>query len=304
MNDAPAGGVALPFALATLIWGSTWLVIEYQLPHAPAAWSVCWRFALAAAAMAVAARAAGQPLRLDGGGQRLAALVGLSQFALNYLLVYAAEARIASGLVALVFALMIAPNALLGHRFLGQPVSRRFLAGSGVAVAGIALLFAHELRGGAALPPGRVAAGIGFSVAGLLASSVGNVLQGTAAARRAPSASLLAWAMGYGALADALVAWAVAGPPRPPASAAYWLGLGYLALFGSALSFFCYYRVIRAVGPARAAWATVLIPVIAMALSTLFEGYRWSVAAGAGAALTVAGLAVAVSARSPSRKVG
>jgi drug/metabolite transporter (DMT)-like permease len=298
-SDAPAR-VALPFALATLIWGSTWLVIEYQLPYAPAAWSITWRFLLAAGSMLAAAWWTGKPLRLGAAGQRLALLVGVSQFTLNYLLVYAAEARIASGLVALVSALMILPNALFAAVFLHHRVSSRFVAGSAIAIGGITVLFAQELVH-AALPPGRILAGVGLAVAGLLAASVGNVLQATRDARAVAPATLLAWAMGYGAVGDAAVAWVQDGPPAFSLAPAYLAGLVYLAVAGSAVSFSCYYHVIRQVGPARAAWVGVLIPVIAMALSTLFEGYRWSVAAGVGAALAVAGLALAIRARSPSR---
>lgn len=296
---APAG-VALPFALATLIWGSTWLVIEHQLPYAPAAWSITWRFVLASLAMVAVARGTGKSLRLGSAEHGLALIVGASQFTLNYLFVYAAEARIASGLVALLSALMIVPNTLFASAFLRHAVSRRFVAGSAVAIVGIAILFTHELVH-AALPPGRILAGVAFSVAGLLAASVGNVLQGTRIAHRAAPSSLLAWAMAYGAVGDAVAAWAMDGPPRFSLAPAYLAGLLYLSVAGSAVAFSCYYAVIRAVGPARAAWVGVLIPVIAMALSTVFEGYRWSGAAAAGAALAVAGLALAIRARSPAR---
>jgi drug/metabolite transporter (DMT)-like permease len=292
--------VALPFALATLIWGSTWLVIEYQLPFAPAAWSITWRFLLAAGSMLAVAWWTNKPLRLGAAGQRVALLVGVSQFTLNYLFVYAAEARIASGLVALVSALMILPNALFAALFLHHRVTPRFMAGSAVAIAGIALLFAHELAH-AALPAPRILTGVGLAVAGLLAASVGNVLQATHAAKAVAPASLLAWAMGYGAVGDAIIAWVQDGPPVFSLSPIYLGELVYLAVAGSAVSFSCYYHVIRQIGPARAAWVGVLIPVIAMALSTLFEGYRWSVVAAAGAALAVAGLALAIRARSPSR---
>ena len=174
--------VALPFAVCVLIWGSTWFVIVSQLRYVPADWSIAYRFALGCAAMVVVARRARAPLALDVRGQRLAAVVGLTQFTLNYAFVYAAEARIASGLVALVSALLIVPNALFGWRFLGQPVSRRFLAGSAIAMAGVALLFADELHRGR-LQARPVVEGVAVALAGVLAASTANVLQGSRAAR-------------------------------------------------------------------------------------------------------------------------
>lgn len=306
MNPAPPpperaqARVAWPFAIATAIWGSTWLVIVWQLPYAPAAWSVTWRFVLAGLAMAAVARGTGASLAIGREGQRLALVVGVAQFALNYLFVYAAEARIASGLVALVSALLIVPNALFGWWWLGRPVPRRFLAGSAIAIAGILLLFGEEVAR-ASLPPGRIAAGVGLAIGGVLAASTANVLQATRAAARVPQASLLAWAMGYGSAIDAGYAWATVGPPVFSLAPRYLAGLLYLAIAGSAVAFSCYFHVIRRIGPARAGYIGVLVPVIAMGLSTLFEGYRWTAPAAAGAGLALVGLVVAMRARSPAR---
>jgi drug/metabolite transporter (DMT)-like permease len=79
------------------------------------------------------------------------------------------------------------------------------------------------------------------------------------------------------------------------------LGILYLGLFASALAFPLYYRVLRTIGPAKAAYSSVIVPVIAMSLSTVFEGYRWSLLAGAGAGVTAIGLVIALRARRPNR---
>jgi drug/metabolite transporter (DMT)-like permease len=103
--------------------------------------------------------------------------------------------------------------------------------------------------------------------------------------------------MVYGIIANALLAWAVAGPPAIEARWAYWLGLLYLGLFASALAFPLYFAVMRAVGPGKAAYSSVLVPIIAMLLSTLFEGYRWSALAVGGGLLALAGLVIALRSR-------
>jgi drug/metabolite transporter (DMT)-like permease len=290
--------VAVPFIICTLIWGSTWFVIVSQLRYVPAAWSIAYRFGLAGIAMFIVAATMRAPLKLPRSGHALAAIVGLTQFTLNYCFVYAAEERIASGLVALISALLIVPNALFGSLFLGQAVSRRFLLGSGVAMAGIALLFAHEV-GQSAGDPHRVLMGVLLSIAGLMAASTANVLQATQRAKALPPATLLAWSMVYGTAIDVAYAWTTAGPPAFSTAPIYIAGLLYLALAGSAVAFSLYFGLIRAIGPARAGYIAVLIPVIAMLLSTLFEGYRWTPTAAAGAFLTLAGLIVAMRARSP-----
>ena len=95
----------------------------------------------------------------------------------------------------------------------------------------------------------------------------------------------------------AAFAWLTAGPPVFPASARYWGGVAYLAILGSVVTFPLYFRLIRDLGPGRAAYNGVLVPVVAMALSTLLEGYRWSALAVFGAVLALAGMVVALRGR-------
>jgi drug/metabolite transporter (DMT)-like permease len=143
--------VLIPFVIVTLVWGSTWLVIHDQISAAgavavPAVWSVAYRFGLAAIAMFAIAAWRGERLGDGMRGQGLAALVGISQFMLNFNFVYRAEHLLTSGVVAVFYALLIVPNSLLSRAFLGTPVSRRFLAGGSIAVIGVALLLTNEAR--------------------------------------------------------------------------------------------------------------------------------------------------------------
>ena len=298
---APFGRVALPFLLVTAIWGSTWIVIRDQIggtgaAGVPAAWSVSYRFFIAGAAMFAYARALRLPLALRGRDALFAGVVGVLQFVCNFNFVYAAEAYITSGLVAVVFALLIVPNTVLARIFVSQPISRGFLLGSGVAIAGVAMLFVHELRADQASTV-RVLTGIALTLVAVLAASAANVMQASARAKALPIAVVLAWAMLVGACVNALYAAATAGPPVLDPRPGYLVGLVYLALAASALAFTLYYRIIRLIGPARSAYSSVLVPVIAMALSTVFEGYRWSALAGTGGVLVLVGLVIALRAR-------
>jgi drug/metabolite transporter (DMT)-like permease len=149
--SAEAGGRLGPraiagFALIVLIWGSTWLVIRDQLGVVPPTWSITYRFIVACAAMFAYAAATRCTLSLDARGHALAATFGVPQFFLNFNFVYWAEHYVTSGLVAVVFALLLVPNSAFGRIFLKQPVAPRFLLGSAVAVAGVALLFVQEIR--------------------------------------------------------------------------------------------------------------------------------------------------------------
>jgi drug/metabolite transporter (DMT)-like permease len=289
-------GIAIPFLLVALIWGSTWLVIKDQLAAAPPSWSVAYRFAIACVGMFIlAAMTHRRGFTMTFGGHVVALAVGLTLFFINFNFVYRAELYLTSGIVAVLFGLLMVPNAIFGRVFLGVPITPRFLAGSLIGLAGIALLLLHESR--VASLDGRVGLGVTLTVLGILAASTANVLQASKTARKRPLLLLLAWAMLWGTLASALFASLFAGPPVFPADLRYWAGVSYLAIVGSVIAFPLYFRLIRELGPGRAAYNGVLVPVVAMAFSTVFEGYRWSGLAIAGGVLALLGMVLALRAK-------
>ena len=290
------GGVILPFLLVTLIWSSTWIVIRDQLGAVPPSWSVCYRFLLGAAGMALFAMIRRVPLRLPPAGMAFAGALGVAQFVLNFNFVYRAEHYLTSGVVATVYALLLIPNSVLAWIAFRQPVSRAFVLGSLVAIAGIMLLLLREYRA-APVSAEAVLIGIALSVAGLLSASTANVMQGMQIARRLPMAAVLTWGMLIGSVVDAAYAWATVGPPVIEWRAGYLFGIAWMGIAGSVVTFPLYFQLIQRVGPGRAAYSSVLIPVIAMLISTLFEDYRWSTLSAAGAVLAVAGMVIALRAK-------
>ncbi|MES2054929.1 MAG: EamA family transporter [Pseudomonadota bacterium] len=292
--------VLIPFTIVTLIWGSTWLVIKDQLGVVPPSWSVTYRFLVGGVTMLIYAAIRRERIALDARGWAFATGLALFQFCLNFNFVYRAETYITSGLVAVIFALMLVPNALFGRIFLGQRLGRQLLVGSAVAMAGVALLFVHEARHSPS-GPGMALMGIGFTLAAIMSASTANIMQATGTAKHYPMAVMLGIAMLIGAGMDAAIAWTLTGPPVIELRPAYLLGVLYLGVIASAIAFTLYFGVLRIIGPAKAAYSGVIVPVIAMLLSTIFEGYRWSLLAGAGAALAMIGLVIALKARRPNR---
>ena len=285
--------VTIPFIIFTAIWGSTWIVIRSQLGVAPPQWSVTYRFAVAAVAMAAVAAWKGESLKIGRTGLLPAAFLGFTQFCINFNAVYLAERHITSGVVATVFALLLIPASLMGWAFLGHKPSRRFAWSSLVAVSGIALLFVHEVREHPAEYQ-EIVAGVGITLAGMIGAAIANVAQARPEIRRFPLFPMLAWSMAAGALIDALIAFAVTGPPVFDPRPVYWLGVLYLALFASVLTFSLYYPVVRRIGPGKAAYSSVLVPIIAMGFSTWLEAYRWTGLTVAGALLALGGMAFAL----------
>jgi drug/metabolite transporter (DMT)-like permease len=285
--------VLVPFLIVSLIWGSTWLVIRDQLGVVPDSWSVTYRFAVAAIGMAVLALAMRQPLAIDWPVLPWTMLLGLLQFCLNFNFVYAAEHHITSGLVAVIFALLIVPNAILGKYWLGRHIGMSFVIGSAVATIGVAMLMVREYR---VAPVGgmEILIGIGLTLCGVASASISNVLQVTPRIARFPTTAILAWSMLWGALFNGGYAFIVHGAPTIDPRPAYLGGVLYLGIIGSVVTFPLYFGLIRTVGPGKAAYTGVLIPVVAMLLSTMFEGYIWSSLAMGGACLALIGLLIAM----------
>lgn len=292
--------VWIPFMVTSIIWGSTWLVIRDQLGTVPTTWSVTYRFIVAAIGMFLLALVMRQPLKIDRPMVGWTMLLGLLQFGINFNFVYTAEHYVTSGLVAVVFALLIVPNAVLAKYWLGRPISGAFKWGSAIASVGVGLLMLQEYR---AAPMGGmdVLLGLCLVLCAVATVSVSNVLQIMPKIARFPTITILAWSMLWGSIGNSIYALITAGPPVIDMRPGYVGGVLYLSIIGTVVTFPLYFRLIRDIGPGKAAYTGVVIPVVAMLLSTLFEGYVWSTLALAGGGLAMLGLVVAMQAPKPSR---
>jgi len=283
------------FAVPSLIWGTTWLAIKFQLGEVAPELSVAWRFGIAALLLGGFCAARGVSLRFAARDHAALLALGLLLFGANYVLVYLAEQRLTSGLVAVLFALMLFEN-LLGERVLfGAAVPRAVLAGSMLGFAGVALLFWPEVTGFRA--EAGEAVGIAQAVVATLLASAGNLLSQRLFRRGIGVLPGTAVSMGYASL-SVLAYCVVTGVPfafdlRP----GYVLSIGYLALFGSVAAFVSFLTLVKRVGSGRAGYVGAVTPVVAMLVSTLFEGYRWTAAAATGMALVVAGTVLVLRAK-------
>ena len=294
--------VLIPFMLTGTIWGSTWFVITGQISDVPAAWGVFYRFMLATPALFVLAVVMGNRLKLNRPEHLLALGVGIAQFSGNFLFVYHAESHITSGIVAVMFALLMVPNAIFAKIFIGETVQGGFIGGSVVAIAGVAMLLVHEWN---AAPLGgphgaNVGLGIVLAIGGMLAASIANVVQANPTGRGVPMVSFLAWAMVYGLAFDLVYAFLTEGPPQVPGAWQFWAGTAYLAIIGSVVTFPLHYNLVREIGAGKTAYNGIVTVCVAMLLSTLFEGFVWDALSATGMALALAGMGLAL--RSKQRR--
>jgi drug/metabolite transporter (DMT)-like permease len=293
-------GLGPLFAIPTLIWGSTWFAIKFQLGAVAPQVSVAYRFALAAAILAAWCAATGRPLALPRRAHAWMALQGVTMFGLNYVAVYEAEARLASGLVAVVFSTIVFMTPFGARAAFGMPVAARTLAGAVLGVAGIALLFLPELR--AAGAGGANAIGLAFAVAAPLIAAVGNLVSMRMQRDGLPVLASTAWGMGYGALAVAAVAVAGGAAWSFDARLPYVASLLYLAVFGSIVAFVTYLTLLERAGPGPSSFVGVATPVVAMLFSTAFEGYRWTWVGALGVVLAAVGNVIALRPAPPTAR--
>jgi drug/metabolite transporter (DMT)-like permease len=260
-------------------------VITFQLgPVAPEA-SVAWRFLLAGLLVAGWCKLRNLSLRFRPAEHALLALLGATMYSISYIFVYHAERHLVSGLVAVGYSASPLLSMLGLRLFFGHPVTVRMALGSALGIGGIALVFWPEfarLAGNRELAQGAL-----FTALSVLVSTAGGLVAHRNHERKLHGWPSMAWSMGYGGLAALAVALALGRPRTMDWSPSYLLSLLYLAVLGSIAAFGCWLVLLGRIGAARASYVGVMVPVVALAISTLFEGLAWH-------PLTVAGMAVSV----------
>ena len=277
---------ALLYLSVVLIWGTTWIAIKMQLGEVPVSLSIGWRFALAAAVLfaILAVRRQLKPLPRQAWG--LVFAQGLCLFCINFLCFYHAGDYITTGLEAVVFSTAALWNAVNARLFLGRRIAPNVILGGAVGLLGLLALFSPEFSHTSGM---RTAIGLGLSLIGTLCFSAGNLLSARLQSLGLKPLYTNAWGMLSGALV-LLVGSAAAGVPFVfDPSPGYVGALLYLAIPGSVIGFTAYLMLVGRLGPERAAYCTVLFPLVALNISVFAEGYVWTPLALAGVALVMLG---------------
>lgn len=275
------------FSVSAIIWGSTWLVIKFQLGLVDPIISVSYRFILASFILLLFCRISGLNLKYNVKEHLFFALQGFFLFGINYWLVYLAEVHLPSGLVAVVFSMIIFFNIFNGAIFIGSPIRVRVIAGAALGIVGIGLVFKQELLSFSLSSDNSLA----LVIAGLgaLTASLGNITSVHNQKINLPVIQTNAFGMMYGALFMLIISLIMGKHFSFEISYAYIGSLLYLSIFGSIIAFTCYLTLLGKIGADKAAYVTLIIPVIALILSTIFEEYTWTLYAFIGVALILIG---------------
>lgn len=277
----------LLYAATVLIWGCTWFAVRLQLGVVAPELSVAYRFLLAGAILLVYCVLRGRPLRLGWRAHGLIAVQGFLLFCINYVLFYNANAYLPSGLLAVTFSVLIWFNVLNGAWLLGTPIRARVVAGAGFGLIGMSLLFWPEVRD-FDLESGGMR-GLVIALIATIFVSFGNILSGRNQRAGLSVLASNAYGMVYGGIFTLVYGLAIGAPLVFDLSLRYVGSFIFLVVFGSIIAFGAYLTLLGRIGADRAAYAMVMFPVIALVISTIFEGYVWTPTGLAGIALILSG---------------
>jgi drug/metabolite transporter (DMT)-like permease len=255
--------------------------------------SVVYRFGLASALLMLFCRVKGLNLSFSYKDHFFMALLGILLFSVNYWLVYVAELYLTSGLVAVLFSSIVFMNIANGSLFLGTAVEKKMIAGAVIGIIGILLVFKPEIEAFDLTDKGVLGLSIGF--VSVFLASLGNVTSARNTKNDIPVIQANAYGMAYGAILMALIAIITGKEFSFMVSFPYIGSLIYLSVFGSIIAFGSYLTLVGSIGADKASYAIMVVPVVALILSSFFEGYAWSVSAISGLLLVIGGNFLALS---------
>ena len=277
---------ALLFLSTVLIWGSTWIAIAWQVGPVPVLVSIFYRFGSAAVILLLLLAVLRRLPVPNWRDQPFILAQALCLFSFNFICFYNAAAYLSSGLISVIFSLATLYNAINARLFFGDRISARTLLAALLGVSGVLLLFGRDVF---VHFDGGTVKGLGLAALGTLFFSLGNMASRRNSAAGIAPLTANAWGMAYGATVLLGLIWITGTPVVAPLDGRYLAALLYLSVIGSVVGFTTYLMLVSRIGSSRAAYTTVLFPVVALSLSTAFEGYQWTLMAMAGLVLALLG---------------
>jgi len=277
------------YASTVLIWGSTWIAITFQLGEVDPLISVIYRMALASALLFGWCKWRGIPLALKPGNHRFMVAQGVSLFGINYWMIYWSETFLPSGIIAVLFSLIVFFNIINARIFLKRRIDIKTVVGGIIGLSGICMLFYPELTKFESESNSGAIKGALFALAAVFTASLGNIV-----ATRNGNTGISVWAINawgtlYGTAALLIIALVTGATFSYDSSFEYTASLVYLSTFGTILAFGAYLKLLILIGPEKAGYSGLLIPFVAIILSTIFEDYQWTLLAVTGFVLAASG---------------
>lgn len=278
--------VVAAYVLMCLIWGTTWLGIKIGLHSLGPILGVGLRFIIAGLALYAAAATTGKLRPLPELPWRLVAVLSVFLFGLNYVLTYAAETHLDSGLVAVLFGTLPFFTFAFAHAMVGERTTPRVWIGALAAFAGVGVIsLAH-----------RAVASPLFACAAI-AAAASSAFANVYAKRHAHHDPLVTLppSMLLAGIALAIAGLLIEHTDWHAALSSTSLGaLFYLAIFGSGIAFFANMWVLARIPVWVVGMSALIIPVIAVTVGIVFGGEHFTLREALGSLLVAGGIAIAL----------
>ena len=287
MNHMLSGINGVLYGITILIWGSSWIMIKFQVEVVSASISVFYRFFLAAIILQCLCLIKRQKSVYDLREYIFIAIQGFCLFAVNYWLFYLSAEYLTSGLMALIFSTIVVMNMINGRIWFGTPINLKMVFGAMMGISGLTLVFWPEIQWEDSNY--NMFKGLLLAFVATYFSSLGNIVSVRNQKKGIPVFYSNTYAMTFGCLTMLMITMITDEPWNFSWNPQFLLSLVFLSVFASVVGFWCYLTLLGRVGADRGAYATLIFPIVALSISTVFEGYQWSLIAIYGVVLILLG---------------
>ena len=287
MNHMLSGINGVLYGITILIWGSSWIMIKFQVEVVSASISIFYRFFLAAIILQCLCLIKRQKSVYALREYIFIAIQGFCLFAVNYWLFYLSAEYLSSGLMALIFSTIVVMNMINGRIWFGTTINLKMVFGAMMGISGLTLVFWPEIQWEDSNY--NMFKGLLLAFVATYFSSLGNIVSVRNQKKGIPVFYSNAYAMTFGCLTMLMITMITNEPWNFSWNPQFLLSLVFLSVFASVVGFWCYLTLLGRVGADRGAYATLIFPIVALSISTVFEGYQWSLIAISGVVLILLG---------------
>ena len=263
------------FGITLFCWSPTWYVIKFQLGYVDPLVSVFYRFLAASILIFIYLLVKKKNLRFSVNHHIWFLFFGVCLYSINYVFFYLSNTYLISAFPAVVFSTVVIMNILGETFYFKKKPSIKTLIGATIGMLGIIIIFNDEifnfnLNNGAHI-------GLLLALLGTFSASTGNMVYQRNLNNNFPLIETLAYAMLYGSFVTFLITQVKSTDLLFEYSFSYIASLAYLSIVGSIFAFIFYLKLIEKVGPGRAGYVGVVMPVLALLISTIFENLEWQI---------------------------
>jgi drug/metabolite transporter (DMT)-like permease len=275
------------YVITVLIWGTTWIAINYQLGDVPPEASIVYRFGLAAIILFAYCRFKNLSLAFNKKQHLQFMFFGLTLFGCNYFFLYSAQQHINSALTSIAFSMIMFFNVVNARIWFKTKITQQTYLGAILGLAGIVVLFWPQINDTELGT--ETLLGLSLCFVGTLFASTGNMVSMKNKLMNLPMMQANAWGMFYGSVFMTILLLAQGKSFTFSYTLPYISSLIYLSVFGSIIAFASYLTLLNNIGAHKASYTSVMFPAVAVVISSFVEGFSWNIYTVIGLLIILAG---------------